>query len=94
VTEATRPTFFSLYMQKKSFSIQSVASTSHVPLSTLWRMLHDLPITANHAQRVRQGLFHLTGVWYSAHIVTLEVGEDAISLHRTTPRKSSKLERF
>ncbi len=70
-----KPTYFTRYMQGKPFDIKTVASVSQTHVATVWRVLHDLPISTEKATALRQGLFHLTGEWYSYPIVTYEETE-------------------
>jgi hypothetical protein len=70
-----QPSSFRLYMDGKPFDLKAVASVSHLPLSTLWRIAHDLPISPENAAKVKRGLWQLTGQAYPYLIVTYEMDE-------------------
>ncbi|MGH2493970.1 MAG: hypothetical protein ACRDIV_04635 [Ktedonobacteraceae bacterium] len=59
---------FRAYLQHFELSLVDVAVAARVRLLTVWKIEQGLPIRTEHAQAVRSGLHHLTGVSYTALI--------------------------
>ncbi len=58
------------YLKRYELDPLHVALASHVRYLTVWNIQHGNPIREKDALLVRHGLFTLTGVAYSAPIVT------------------------
>ena len=55
---------FQAFLARHSLSLLEVALAAGVRLLTVWRVTRDLPVTSQQAERVRAGLYCLTGVRY------------------------------
>jgi hypothetical protein len=55
---------FQAFLARHSLSLLEVALAAGVRLLTVWRVTRDLPVTSQQAERVRAGLYRLTGVRY------------------------------
>ncbi len=53
-----------------------LARASGVPYITIWSIFHGLPISASHANLVRQGLFRSTGRTYDEPIALIPTSSD------------------
>lgn len=70
----TRETLSALsaHMQRFGLDLGQVAKASGVPHSVVWRIAHDQAVTTRSANRVRLGVWKLSGVPYLEPIVTLD----------------------
>jgi hypothetical protein len=62
------PLIFEHFLARYQLTILDVALAAGVRLLTVWRAMHDYPISIEQAAQVRRGLYHLTGVSYRGHI--------------------------
>jgi hypothetical protein len=76
VANSTRNTQLQLFLDHYALLARDVAFTAKVPLATLWRAVHGLPITTAHAAAIRKALWQLSGDFYTGPI---EVGAEAIN---------------
>jgi hypothetical protein len=59
---------FQLYLKRHNISPLDAALAVGVRYLTVWRMTRALPVRREDEMIVRQGLFRLTGEWYTAPI--------------------------
>lgn len=59
---------FAGYLARHQLSMLDVALAARVRLLTIWRVLHDEPISEEQAQQIYAGLLRLTGVRYRGRI--------------------------
>lgn len=69
VTNTVNP--LQAYLDHYHLSALEVSIASRVRYLTVWNILHDKPVRAEHAALVRRGLKLLTGVAYTAPIAHL-----------------------
>jgi hypothetical protein len=55
---------FQAFMARHGVTLLEVALAAGVRVLTVWRVARDLPISQQQAERVRAGLYRLTGVPY------------------------------
>ncbi len=55
---------FQAFMARHGVTLLEVALAAGVRVLTVWRVARDLPIAQQQAERVRAGLYRLTGVHY------------------------------
>jgi hypothetical protein len=75
MTNGTCNTQLQLFLDHYALLTRDVALTAKVPLATLWRAVHGLPITTAHAAAIRKALWQLSGDFY---VGPIEVGAEAI----------------
>ena len=59
---------FEGFLNRYQISMLDVAQAAEVRLLTIWRVMHDLPISEQQAQQVYAGLSRLAGVPYRGRI--------------------------
>ncbi len=60
---------FRAFLAHYELSLLDVAMAAGVRLLTVWNVERDNPISRQHAEMVRAGLYRLTGIYYSARII-------------------------
>jgi hypothetical protein len=80
VANSIRNTQLQLFLDHYALLARDVALTAKVPLATLWRAMHGLPITTAHATAIRKALWQLSGDSYTGPI---EAGAEAINTGKT-----------
>jgi hypothetical protein len=66
------PSSLSAHMQRCGLELGQIARASGVPHSVVWRIVHNQAVTTRNANRVRLGIWKLSGVPYLEPIVTLD----------------------
>lgn len=71
-TEAVRSAMaFCQYLHDFELSPLDVALAARVRYSSVWNIMHGIPVTQAHANQVRWGLQQITGVRYTAPILVI-----------------------
>jgi hypothetical protein len=71
---------FRAFLARHNLVPLHLARMSGVPYITIWSIYHGLPISASHADLVRQGLFRSTGHIYDKPIVLIPASSDRAAM--------------
>jgi hypothetical protein len=71
---------FEQYLKQHHLEAITVSIQAHVRYTTVWNAMKGMPITSDHARKIRQGVQNLTGVPYTGSLeVILEHPLNALS---------------
>jgi len=66
------PSYLSVCMSRFRLELGQIAKASGVPLSIVWRISHNQAVTTRNANRVRLGVWKLSGIPYMDPIITMD----------------------
>ena len=72
---------FRRYLATYQLEMLDVALKSGVRYMTVWRIASGQPISSRNELRIRQGLLRMTGIPYTAPLLTREVSEETGSAY-------------
>jgi len=69
---------FEQYLKQHNLEAIRVSIEAQVRYVTVWNAMKGNPVTIDHAQKIRQGVFKLTGVPYTGPLATIQEQVDQL----------------